>query len=248
MDAPKFKFAEDPNKFALVIGIESYSDVPAAQFAVRDAEAIKRYLLALGYPERNVILLTDQRAGKSAMEKYIEAWLPRNTDEKSNVFVYFSGHGAPDPATGQAYLVPWDADAKYLDTTGYPVKRLYEKLNGLKAKTVMLAMDACFSGAGGRSVLAAGTRPLVGRIDVGSGTAGRVGAITASASDETTGTYSDSGHGLFTYHLLKGLESKGGKATLRELIDYASPKVRDAARRDNRDQTPQLVGNGNLAP
>ena len=72
--------------------------------------------------------------------------------------------------------------------------------------------------------------------------------ISASAADETTGTYPDSGHGLFTYHLLKGLDSKGGKATLRELIDYLSPKVRDAARRDNRDQTPQLVGNGNQAP
>ncbi|OGS37544.1 MAG: hypothetical protein A2506_06425 [Elusimicrobia bacterium RIFOXYD12_FULL_66_9] len=245
VEVPAFKLPEDPNKFALVIGIESYSDVPAAQFAVRDADAVKRHLLALGYPERNVILLTDQRAGKSAIEKNIEVWLPRNTDENSNVFIYFSGHGAPDPATGRAYLVPWDADAKYIDSTGYAVSRLYEKLNALKAKKVLLAMDACFSGAGGRSVLAAGTRPLVGRIDTSSGMAGRVGAITAAAADETTGTYPDSGHGLFTYHLLKGLDSKGGKATLRELINYLSPKVRDAARRDNRDQTPQLVGNGN---
>lgn len=245
IEAPAFRFAEDPNKFALVIGIETYSDVPAAQFAVRDAEAVKRHLLALGYPERNIVLLTDQRAGKSAMEKNLEAWLPRNTDERSSVFVYFSGHGAPDPATGRAYLVPWDADAKYIDTTGYSVARLYEKLNALKAKKVLLAMDACFSGAGGRSVLAAGTRPLVGRIDTAATTAGRVQAITASAADETTGTFPDGGHGLFTYHLLKGLDSKGGKASLRELIDYLSPKVRDAARRDNRDQTPQLVGDGN---
>ena len=69
-------------------------------------------------------------------------------------------------------------------------------------------------------------------------------AITASAANETTGTSPESGHGLFTYQLLKGLDAKDGKATLSQLLEYLSPRVRDAARRDNRDQTPQLVGDG----
>ena len=68
-------------------GVEAYSDVVAAPHAVRDAVAVKRHLLALGYPERNVILLADQKAGKSSFEKYLEAWLPANTDERSSVFV-----------------------------------------------------------------------------------------------------------------------------------------------------------------
>jgi hypothetical protein len=244
VETPSFQLPVDETKFALVVGVENYQTVAKAEHAARDARAVKAHLKAAGYPERNIIFLIDQQAGKSALEKYLEAWLPRNTDEKSTVLFYFSGHGSPDASTGDAYLMPWDADAKYTETTGYPVKRLYAKLGALKARRVLVAMDACFSGSGPRSVMAKGLRPLVSRVDNGASSAGRVGALTASGSDEMTGSDEVSGHGLFTYHLLKAWDARGGKATLKELFDSLSPKVRDAARRENRDQTPQLIGDG----
>ena len=244
VESPAFRLPVDESKFAIVVGVESYQALPKAEHSVRDAKSVKATLLALGYPERNIVLLTDQQAGKSGLEKYVESWLERNTNADSQVLFYFSGHGAPNPEDGQAYLMPWDGDPKFLQATGYPVKRLYEKLNALKAKKILVAMDACFSGTGGRSVLAKGTRPLVGKVDMGTGVVGRVAALTASGSDEVTGTDEDSGHGLFTYQLLKALNARAGKATMKELFDALSPKVRDAARRDNRDQTPQLIGNG----
>lgn len=247
VESPSFRLPEDASKFAMVVGIERYASLPEARFAARDAAAMKANLLAAGYPERNIVFLKDQEASKSGLEKYLDAWLPMNTDEGSSVLFYFSGHGAPDTADGQAYLVPWDGDPKFLASTGYPVKRLYERLNALKAGKVLVAMDSCFSGTGGRSVLARGTRPLVAKLDLGPGASGRVQALAAAASDEITGTDEESGHGLFTYQLLKGLSAKGGKATFKELHDYLAPKVRDAARRDNRDQTPQLLGRGDAA-
>lgn len=244
VETPAFRLPEDESKFAIVVGVETYQSLPKADHASRDARAVKAHLLGLGYPERNVVLLTDQQAGKSGLEKYLESWLQRNTNADSKVLFYFSGHGAPNPEDGQAYLMPWDGDPKFLEATGYPVKRLYAKLNALKAKHVLVAMDACFSGVGGRSVVAKGTRPLVGKVDLGAGVAGRVAGLTASASDEVTGTDEASGHGLFTYQLLKSLNARSGKATMKELYDALTPKVRDAARRDNRDQTPQLIGDG----
>lgn len=244
VEAPSFRLAADENKFALVVGVQDYQTVAKAEYAARDARAVKAHLLAAGYPERNIVFLVDQQAGKSAFEKYLEAWLPRNTDERSTVLFYFSGHGAPDTEKGDAYLMPWDADAKFTEATGYPVKRLYAKLNALKARRLLVVMDACFSGAGPRSVIGKGLRPLVTKVDDGGASAGRVGALTASASDEMTGADDASGHGLFTYQLLKALDARAGKATLKELFEELSPKVRDAARRDNRDQTPQLVGDG----
>lgn len=247
IEVPSFLLPEDDTKFALVVGVENYQTVAKAEHAVRDARAVKAHLKAAGYPERNILFLVDQQAGKSALDKYLDAWLPRNTDEHSTVLFYFSGHGAPDPEKGEAYLMPWDADAKFTESTGYPVKRLYAKLNALKAKRVLVAMDACFSGSGPRSVIGKGLRPLVAKVDDGGAAAGRVGALTASASDEMTGSDEVSGHGLFTYHLLKALNARSGKATLQELFNALSPKVRDAARRDNRDQTPQLVGDGRAA-
>jgi len=244
VEAPAYALPEDASKFALVVGVEKYLSAPEAEHAGRDARAVRAHLRGLGYPDRNIVLLLDQQAGKSGLEKYLDAWLPKNTDEKSTVLFYFSGHGAPNPDDGQAYLMPWDGDPKFLENTGYPVKRLYSALNALKARRVMVAMDACFSGVGGRSVTAKGTRPLVGKIDGGAGVAGRITALTASASDEVTGADEASGHGLFTLQLLDALNARAGKATFKQLFDALSPKVRDAARRDNRDQTPQLIGDG----
>ncbi|MFA5138797.1 MAG: ankyrin repeat domain-containing protein [Elusimicrobiota bacterium] len=246
VDHPRFKLPERPNDFALVIGIEKYSGMVEAQFAERDAKAMRENLLALGYPARNILFLTNGQAGRASIEKYVESWLPRNVSEDSRVFVYFSGHGSPEPTTGDAYLVPWDGDAKFLENTGYSVKRLYSKLNALKAKQVIVAMDACFSGAGGRSVIAKGTRPLVLKLDSGANVIGeKLVVFSASGADEVTGTDETQGHGLFTYYFLKGLsgaaKGSGGTVSVESLYNYLSPKVADAARRQNRDQSPQLM-------
>jgi len=70
--------------------------------------------------------------------------------------------------------LPIDGDPQYLEDTAYPINRLYEKLNSINAKQVIVAIDACFSGAGGRSVLAKGTRPLVMEVDTGHITSGKI--------------------------------------------------------------------------
>ncbi|MDD5629011.1 MAG: caspase family protein [Elusimicrobia bacterium] len=241
VDSPAYSRPGRPDDFALVVGIEKYSGLPDADFAERDAAAMHAHLLALGFPERNVVFLRGSQAVKSGIEKYVESWLPRNVKADSKVLFYFSGHGAPDPANGQAYLVPWDGDAKFLENTGYPLERLYRKLNALQVKEVLVAMDACFSGYGGHSVIAQGTRPLVTKVDDGRGSLGRVVVLSASSLDEVTGTEEPQGHGLFTYNLLKGLQQAQGQATVRDLYEYLKPKVQDAARRQNRDQTPQLL-------
>lgn len=241
IDRPGYQAPERPNDFAVVIGVEKYQSLPPADFAERDAAAMKDHLIALGYPSRNVVLLTGTDAGRAGIEKYIESWLPRNVRESSTVFVYFSGHGSPDVSNGSAYLVPWDGDPKFLENTGYPVKRLFDKLNGLKAKNILVAMDSCFSGAGGRSVLAKGVRPLVAKIDGGSSAVGRLVVFSASGPDEITGADEIHGHGLFTYHFLRALQLSKGEASVSQIYTALKPRVQDAARRDNREQTPGLM-------
>jgi len=251
VDKPQYQAPENPDNFAVVIGIEKYSELPSAQFAERDAEAVKAHLLAMGYPSRNIVFLTGEKAGRAGIEKYLERWLPRNTNENSRVFFYFCGHGAPDVKSGEAYLVPWDGDANYLETTGYSIKRLYEMLGKLKAKEVIVAMDACFSGAGGRSVLAQGARPLVTKLDSAAPQSGNIVSISASAASEITGTLQEQGHGIFTYYFLKGLggaaQDASGHVTIKSLYDYLLPHVQDAARRQNRDQTPVLMSPASAA-
>lgn len=243
VDKPAYKLSENANNFALVVGVEKYASLPPADFAERDAEAVREHLLALGYPPRNILFLKGSQAVRSGIVKYVESWLPKNVSADSRVFFYFSGHGAPDTKTGQAYLLPWDGDAKFLEETAYPLKRLYEKLNALPAKEVLVAMDSCFSGAGGRSVIPKGARPLVTKVDEGGIPSGKLVVFAAANGDEITGTEASQGHGLFTYYFLKGLGAQGrsGTLTVKSLYDYLAPNVANAARRENRDQTPQLL-------
>ncbi|HEX4049044.1 MAG TPA: caspase family protein, partial [Elusimicrobiota bacterium] len=175
VDEPPYRLPEEPDDYALVVGVEKYSsDLPDARFARRDAQAVRDQLVAMGYPPRNIAFLTDSQASLGAVKKNVESWLPDRVDANSTVFVYFAGHGSPDPATGLAYLVPWDGDPQYLADTAYPMSRLYRRLDALKAKRVFLALDSCFSGRSGRSVMAKGERPLVTKVDLGASLSGKV--------------------------------------------------------------------------
>ena len=139
--------------------------------------------------------------------------------------------------TGNAYLVPYDGDPTFIESTGYPVERLYAALDKLPTSDV--------SGAGGRSVLAKGARPLVQVVSVMKGT--RASVLSAGASDQISNAYEEKGHGLLTYFLLKGLGGEGdankdGSVTLAEAHEYARPNVQRVARKlYNNEQTPQFA-------
>ncbi|MBI5623053.1 MAG: caspase family protein [Elusimicrobia bacterium] len=245
VEKPGLSSAPRPDDLALVVGVEKYQLVPSADYGERDAATFRDYLLGLGVPEENIVLLTGARATRTGLVKYLEEWLPRNASAESRVYFYFSGHGAPDPKTGEAFLVPWDGDPRFLESSGYPLAKLYSGLAGLKAREVVVALDSCFSGAGGRSVLAKGIRPLVAKVRTEAPASRKLSVLTASSAEEVAGSLEKKGHGLFTYYLLKGLQGeadadKDKHVTLAELHAYLGKSVAKAARLQNREQSPQL--------
>ncbi len=251
---PAAKTAERKNAYAVVVGIEQYRQkLPKADYAVHDAEVMSEYFTkVLGIPEENVAVLVDTHAARTDLEKYVEKWLPNRVEKGDSVFVYFSGHGAPNPKTGEAYMVPYDGDPSYIDTTGYPLKRMYEQLDKLPAKEVVVMLDSCFSGAGGRSVIAKGMRPMGLSVETPVLAKGKTVVLAASSGDQVSSTYDAKGHGLFTYFVLKGLQgeadqNKDGTVDLREVFDYIRPQVERVARREyNNEQTPQLLGSADV--
>ena len=243
--APRLK--ERPDDFALLVGIEHYRGLPSADYAESDAQAMRERLIELGFPERNVISLTGDEATRSSMQAYLDEWLPKNVNEKSRVFFYFSGHGSPDASSGRAYLVPSDGNPRFLKSTAYALTDVYAALSRLPARQVLVALDSCFSGAGGRSVIPKGARPLVTKLDISAPSRGKLVIFAAAESDQISGDLDEERHGAFTYYLLQGLggaaQDGSGAITAGGLEAYLSPKVADAARRQNRDQTPILDGN-----
>ena len=85
----------------------------------------------------------------------------------SDVFVYYSGHGAPDLENaslsgGQtgAYFVAHDTDPNYAAQTGYSLDQFYKGLDALEAKSVTVVLDACFSGGSDAGMLIQQASPI----------------------------------------------------------------------------------------
>lgn len=231
---------------AVVIGVERYrQQLPSADFAASDARLLGKYLTqAMGFPAENVAVLTNDGATRGDLEKYLERWLHNRVEPGDAVFVYYSGHGSPNPVTGDAYLVPFDGDPMYLDQTAYPLQRLYTALAKLPSKNVTVVLDSCFSGAGGRSVLAKGARPLVS-VKANANIPPELIVLSASAGNQISQSYQSKGHGLFTYFFLKGLAEQAAAGTfyMRQIYDFAAPEVSRVARQEyNTEQQPQWHG------
>jgi uncharacterized caspase-like protein len=124
-------------------------------------------------------------------------------------------------------------------------------LGETKARDALAIVDSCFSGAGGRSVLPPGARPLM-RVKE-TAPAAQMALFTASRGDEISGPAPGEAQGVFTKYVVQGLGSGqadvdgDGQVSLQELSDWVSPRVANAAKRDNREQHPTLV-RGSGAP
>jgi uncharacterized caspase-like protein len=251
---PTVKTAAKKHAYAVVIGIEQYREkLPKADYADRDAKLVGEYLTkVLGYPEENVIVRTNDRATRTDLVKYFEEWLRNNVEKDSSVFVYYSGHGAPNTKTGEAYFVPYDGDPSFVESTAYSVKQLYAALDKLPARDVTVVLDSCFSGAGGRSVLAKGARPMGLSIENATLASGKTVVLAASGGDQISNSFEEKGHGLLTYYFLKGLQGEGdvnkdGTIEMAELFDYVKPNVQRVARKQyNNEQTPQLLASPDI--
>ncbi|MCR4296358.1 MAG: ankyrin repeat domain-containing protein, partial [Elusimicrobia bacterium] len=247
---PAARNAKKKNAYAVVVGIGKYREkLPAADYADKDAELVGEYLTkVLGYPEENVVVRLNERATRTDLVKYFEEWLRNNVEPGASVFIYYSGHGTPNVKSGEAFLVPYDGDPAFTDSTAYPLKQLYAALDKLPAKDVTVVLDSCFSGAGGRSVLAKGARPMVLTVDKPAEASGKTVVLAASGGDQISNSFEEKGHGLLTYYFLKGLHgeadaNKDGGIEMAELFDYLKPNVQRVARKQyNTEQTPQLFG------
>jgi len=71
--------------------------------------------------------------------------------------------------------------------------------------------------------------------------------LSASSGEQTSSTYDEKGHGLFTYFMLKGIKNENvvkqdGSIKIDDLFGYIKPQVERIARRQyNNEQTPQLI-------
>lgn len=235
------------NTFAVIIANEKYQYESPVEFALRDGEMMKQYCTqTLGMPASNVRLVENATLNNI---RTVVGWIKEVSEAyngKAKVVFYYSGHGIPNEATSQAYLLPVDGTGKDYNS-GYPVSQLYDELSGLKAQSVVAFLDACFSGAkrsGGMLASARGVA-IKARADQPKG---NLVVFSASQGDETAFPYKGQSHGMFTYFLLKKLQESNGDATLGELGDYIQSNVRQRSIVENsKSQTPTVVPSASVA-
>ena len=249
MNIPETR-TKNPDAVALVIGISKYKNpnVPSVDYAKHGATIMKEYLVnTLGYSEKRIIYADDENAGKNDFNIMLKKLANTVKAGKSDVFVYYNGHGAPDTKTSEAFFVPYDCDPEYANESGYPVSEFYSQIGKLPARSITIVLDACFSGSTPKGLLFKGVSPAL--LKVKNPVAAMQNGIVFSSSTENqlSNWYPEKKHGLFTYFFLKGLQGAADansdkQITADEMQKYLNENVPDKAREQNREQTPQMVG------
>ncbi|MDE5661041.1 MAG: caspase family protein, partial [Muribaculaceae bacterium] len=122
----------------------------------------------------------------------------------------------------------------------------------LNARSVMVFLDACFSGAersdreGATIMGKTGARGAVIKAKEAA-PKGNMFVLTAASGNETALPYAEKNHGLFTYFLLKKIQDTKGNVTLKELSDYVIKQVSHQSNFVNKKpQTPTAVTSGRM--
>ena len=244
---------------AVVIGNQAYrGDAPDVTYALRDAALMRRYLTeSFGFRPGNILYLENATFSEMRTVFGTESGPGRIGDlvreGRSDVFVFYSGHGAPDPDDDAGYLVPVDGDANNLDATGYKLELLYENLARVEARSTTVVVDACFSGAAGSGdMLIAEASPIGLEVENPAAILGEDAVVVSAAGgSEIASWHSDKRYGLLTYYFLQGIRGEAdltgdGRITAGELEMYltdTSDGLPYTARAlHGRTQTPQVWG------
>lgn len=234
------------NAFALIIANENYQDVAKVPNAINDGEVFAEYCKkTLGLPASNVVFVKDATYNNIKREINKLSQIANAYNGTAKIMFYYAGHGVPNEATNDAFLLP--VDGYGTDTsTGYSLNELYAALGSMPAEQVVVLLDACFSGSQrGDGMLACARGVAIkakpNKVD------GKMVVISAAQGDETAYPYEEQGHGLFTYYLLKKLKETKGTVSLGDLASYIKDNVgKKSIVVNGKSQTPNVNPSASL--
>jgi len=248
--------AASPNDsaVAVVIGNAAYDKIRApAKFAINDARAVKKYLLeVMRYKEHNIIYVENATAAD-----FLEIFGSQNNPQgklhhfiepgKSDVFIYYSGHGGPDVDSRKAYLVPVDSAPLLFHLSAYPLNLFYKNVAALPSRKRIVVLDTCFSGNSDAGPIIEG-RPIVIRVNKEAPSIVNTAIFTSSSPEQISLFYNEKKHGLFTYFFLQGLSGSGDTdqdrvLTANELYEFIKKGMHPVVRRRGLIQQPILIQN-----
>ncbi|MCU0493621.1 MAG: caspase family protein, partial [Chloroflexaceae bacterium] len=203
---------------ALLIGVGSYANAPSLNvpITVADANAVAAVLRdpqACGYPPEQVTLLSDAAASRAGVLAALDN-LAAQVSENATVFIFYAGHG--HYGDDGYYLTTHDTrlvGAKVAVGSGVREAELIAKLRAMKAKRLLLIVNACHSGElspvlAPAEAMPTGTPlpPAIAAALLGTGE-GRV--IISACRDQQFAFVGPGPLTLFTQALVDGLQGHG---------------------------------------
>jgi hypothetical protein len=224
---------------AVLVGVDQYKNIPSLRFCGTDVEALRNELLAGGFAQDHVVLLSSNSAerllpSKAHVAEQIHAVLA-SAGADDFVLLAFSGSGYE--AEGSRFLCPSDADPSNAETM-ISFEWLCDELRACRSNLKVVLVDACR--------IPTGLKNQPGKVPVVSG-----GCLILSGCDsgEIAFESEEDRHGVFTNYVLQGLAgqadaNKDGRVTALELWEYASPATEAYVQaKYHRSQRPTLEGN-----
>ncbi len=237
----------NPNALALIIGISDYENTNAsALYADSDAKMFYDYAnLKLGIPSSNIKELVGNNAKRLDIFKSVRSFLLKRTvTNKTDIYVFFAGHGLATADGKGMYLLPFDGDPEYLEDSAIKRKKLFKDIQATKPRKVTVFLDTCYSG-GTRNdeTLVASLRPIIITAKEQS-VPDNFTILSAAKGNQTSQSLAEVKHGLFSYYTMLGMEggadtNNDNKITARELHAFIKDKVE---RQSQFRQTPELQG------
>lgn len=211
--------------FAVIIANENYQREVDVAFAINDGRIFGEYCRkTLGIPEQNIHIV--ENATLNNIQAEVD-WITKVAEAyqgESGLIFYYAGHGIPDESNGDSYLLPVDGYSSNV-RSGYKLDNLYSSLSSVPTKYTYVFLDACFSGAERSGAMLVSARSVAIKSKAAT-PQGNMVVFSAAQGDETAYPYTEKGHGMFTYYLLKKLQETGADVTLGELSDYIRNEVR----------------------
>ncbi len=233
----------DTEFYGLLIGINYDTNAYMTDdlsWCEADAASMKDSLLQNSWEEAELATLYGNEASRAAIINGLTSMVAQ-AGEKDYLLVYFSGHGITiadvngDEADGtDEALVPEDYVSGNSSTliTDDELNAIFSSCKTAKGAFIV---DACFSGGlVNKSMSETGVRAkyIEGVHSKGSGGGGdltitSLPVMTASSQNEESVELDSLEHGLFTYYLIQGLDTKLADRnkdkfiTVRELFEYA---------------------------
>lgn len=232
---------KNDNTFAVIIANELYKHEQPVDYAKTDGESFRNYCIkTLGLPEDRIHFCADATLNEMRMAINWITDIGEAFGEEAKVIFYYAGHGVADDASRSSFLLPVDGSGNDPES-GYPTEKLYSQLGSMPVNSVVVLLDACFSGAMRDGEMMVASRGVAIRPKAAEPT-GNLVILSATTGDETAAVYAQQGHGLFTYFLLKKLQESKGACSLGELVEYLQRRVnQESIVANKRPQTPTMI-------